>query len=113
MISDAVPGNAGNFQATLTNGPATSVYDATAVASSGGEGKQREEEIGPKQLGIVGSVTAVEPDKVPAHAPLNPPATRATIEAIRIAKIHRLDKIAVRIAAFRSTITLSIDRLFR
>jgi len=54
---------------------------------------------------VGGEVGGVEEELVPAHAPLNPPAASATMDATRIAKIHRLEKNAVRIAAFRFPIS--------
>jgi len=54
---------------------------------------------------VGGEVGGVEEELVPAHAPLNPPAASATMDATRIAKNHRLEKNAVRIAAFRFPIS--------
>jgi len=52
----------------------------------------------------------VEDEFVPAHAPLNPPAASAIKDATMIAKIHRLEKIAVRIIGFRPTLKFYFRR---
>ena len=61
--------------------------------------------------GVVPAVDGgVEEEFVPAHTPLNPPAASAIKDATMIAKIHRLEKIAVRIIGFRPTLKFYFRR---